>query len=53
MEAILAHGQREAHYVPRLEDLPKALDELTVAGDLLMTFGAGSITSVGPQYLAL
>ena len=26
LEAILAHGQREAHYVPRVEDLPKALD---------------------------
>jgi UDP-N-acetylmuramate--alanine ligase len=53
VEAILAHGQREAHYVPRIEDLPKALDDLTAPGDLLMTFGAGSITNVGPQYLAL
>jgi UDP-N-acetylmuramate--alanine ligase len=53
VEAILAHGQREAHYVPRMEDLPKALDGLTVSGDLLMTFGAGSITNVGPQFLAL
>ena len=53
MEAILAHGQREAHYVPRIEDLPKALDEITTSGDLLMTFGAGNITNVGPQFLAL
>jgi len=52
-EAILAQGQREAHYVPRIEDLPQALDRLTVSGDLLMTFGAGSITNVGPQFLAL
>ena len=53
VDEILAHGQREAHYVPRIEDLPKALDALTVPGDLLMTFGAGSITNVGPQFLAL
>lgn len=53
VDAILAHGQREAHYVPRIEDLPRALDQLTAAGDVLMTFGAGSITNVGPQFLAL
>jgi UDP-N-acetylmuramate--alanine ligase len=53
VEEVLAHGQREARYVPRIEDLPEALDELTVPGDLLITFGAGSITNVGPQFLAL
>ena len=53
VDAILAHGQREAHYVPRIEDLPRALDGLTASGDVLMTFGAGSITNVGPQFLAL
>ncbi len=53
VDAILAHGQREAHYVPRIEDMPKALDEFTQAGDLLLTLGAGTITHVGPQFLAL
>ena len=53
VEALLAHGQREAHYVPKVEDLAKTLDGLTRPGDLLMTFGAGTITNVGPQYLAL
>jgi UDP-N-acetylmuramate--alanine ligase len=53
VEALLAHGQREAHYVPKVDDLPKTLDGLTKPGDLLMTFGAGTITHVGPQYLAL
>jgi UDP-N-acetylmuramate--alanine ligase len=53
VDELLAHGQREAHYVPRIEDLPQALDRLTASGDLLMTFGAGSITNVGPQFLAL
>jgi len=51
VDALLAHGQREAHYVPRVEDLPEALDGLTQPGDLLLTFGAGSITSVGPKFL--
>jgi len=53
VDSLQAHGQREVHYVPRIEDLPKALDGLTQSGDLLMTFGAGTITNVGPQYLAL
>jgi UDP-N-acetylmuramate--alanine ligase len=53
VDELRTHGQREVHYVPQIEDLPKALDELTKSGDLLMTFGAGSITNVGPQFLAL
>ncbi len=51
VDALLAHGQREAHSIPRVEDLPEALDGLTRPGDLLLTFGAGSITSVGPKFL--
>jgi len=53
VDALLAHGQREVHYVPKVEDLPKTLDTLVTPGDLLMTFGAGTITNVGPQFLAL
>jgi len=53
VETLQAHGQREVHYVPRIEDLPKALDEISKEGDLLMTFGAGTITNVGPAFLAL
>jgi UDP-N-acetylmuramate--alanine ligase len=53
VDAILAHGQRDAAYVPRVEDLPGVLASLTRPGDLVMTFGAGSITSVGPAFLEL
>jgi UDP-N-acetylmuramate--alanine ligase len=53
VDALLSYGQREVHYVPRLEDMPRALANLTRPGDLLLTFGAGTITQVGPQYLAL
>ena len=51
--AILAHGQREARFVPRVEDLSQVLAELTQPGDLVMTLGAGSITTAGPAFLAL
>ena len=53
VEAILSHGQREAFYVPRVADLAQALAEVTEPGDLVMTLGAGSITTVGPAFLAL
>ena len=53
VDAILAHGQREASYVPRIDDMPQALAGLVRPGDLLVTMGAGSITGVGPAFLAL
>jgi UDP-N-acetylmuramate--alanine ligase len=53
VEAILAHGQREAIYVPRVEDLAQVLDQATLPGDLVVTLGAGNITSVGPAFLDL
>ena len=53
VDAILAHGQRDASFVPRVEDVPLRLAELTQPGDLVMTLGAGSITTVGPAFLAL
>jgi len=53
VEAILAHGQREAEYVARVEDLPKVLETITKPGDLVLTMGAGTITTAGPAFLAL
>ncbi len=53
VEAIQAHGQRDVRYVPKVEELPAVLDALCQPGDLLMTFGAGTITGVGPAFLAL
>jgi UDP-N-acetylmuramate--alanine ligase len=50
---LQSHGQREVYSVPKVEDLPKVLKSLTKAGDLLITFGAGTITNVGPAYLDL
>ena len=53
VETLRAHGQKEVHLAGRVEDLPAALLELTRPGDLLLTFGAGSITHAGPQFLDL
>jgi UDP-N-acetylmuramate--alanine ligase len=39
----------EVLLVPALEDLPVRLAELSRPGDLVITLGAGTITTVGPQ----
>ncbi len=52
-EALRAHGQKEVHQVGRVEDLPEALKRHTRSGDLVITFGAGSITAAGPAFLEL
>ncbi len=51
VEALRGHGQKEVHLVGRVDDLPPALRKLTRPGDLLITFGAGTITHVGPAFL--
>lgn len=41
------------HYVPELDDVAAVLAERARPGDLVLTLGAGSITRVGPEVLAL
>jgi UDP-N-acetylmuramate--alanine ligase len=53
VEALRTHGQKDVHFAGRVEDLPERLLELTQPGDLLITFGAGSITQVGSRFLDL
>ena len=53
VESLRSHGQKDVHLAGRVEDLPQALLDLTRPGDLLITFGAGSITHAGPQFLEL
>ena len=53
VESLRAHGQKEVHFVPKLNELPEILKDFTKPGDLLLTFGAGTITNVGPAFLAL
>ena len=51
--AILACGSTDVSYVPKIEDLAKTLQRDTSPGDLVITMGAGSITSVGASFLSL
>jgi UDP-N-acetylmuramate--alanine ligase len=41
------------HYAPTLEDATAQLARLARPGDLVLTLGAGSVTDVGPQVLAV
>ena len=40
-------------YVPALSDVPAALAELARDGDLILTLGAGDITTAGPALARL
>ena len=51
VDAALDAGATEVHYHPDLETLPGALTEVLRSGDMLITLGAGSIESVGPDVL--
>lgn len=52
VDAIRAHGHRDVHHVPALDDIPDALVPDLRAGDLVITLGAGSIVQLGPKLLA-
>jgi UDP-N-acetylmuramate--alanine ligase len=52
VEAIRACGHRDVTHVPRAE-LARATRARVRAGDLVLTLGAGDVTQVGPEILAL
>ncbi len=52
-DAITAHGHRDLTYVERRADLAAALAPRLKDGDIVLTLGAGDITAVGPELLAL
>jgi UDP-N-acetylmuramate--alanine ligase len=52
-DAVRAHGHRDVTYVDKRVDLPAALLPRLQPGDLVVTLGAGDITQVGPDLLAL
>lgn len=51
-DAVTAHGGATL-YVPLLADAPAVLAGMLRPGDLLVTLGAGSVTTVGPLVLDL
>jgi UDP-N-acetylmuramate--alanine ligase len=53
VDAIRAHGHRDARFVPDLEELALAVAREARPGDLVITLGAGNISSLGPRILDL
>ncbi len=51
VEAIRAHGHRQVHFVRDLGDLAERIAAEARRGDLVVTLGAGSISSLGTQLL--
>ena len=51
-DAIRAHGHRDVRFVAELDDVVTSLPESLAAGDLVITLGAGSVSSLGPRLLA-
>lgn len=50
LNVVLGHpGHPEAVYVPRRIDVVPAMVEKAQPGDLIITMGAGDVTSIGPQ----
>jgi UDP-N-acetylmuramate--alanine ligase len=52
-EAIRSHGHKDVTFVPDRARLAAAARERVRAGDLVLTLGAGDVTQVGPELLAL
>jgi UDP-N-acetylmuramate--alanine ligase len=51
--AIRAHGHRDVTWVGGRGEVAKAIAARTKPGDIVITLGAGDITRVGPELLAL
>jgi UDP-N-acetylmuramate--alanine ligase len=49
LEAIRAHGHRDAHFIANLDDVLDDLAQRAAPGDLILTLGAGSISTLGTR----
>jgi len=50
-QAIATQTRRDVRFVPELDEVAKTLPEELAEGDLVITLGAGSISSLGPRLL--
>jgi UDP-N-acetylmuramate--alanine ligase len=51
-EAVRAHGHRDVRFVRDLDAIPSQLVPGLAPGDLVVTLGAGNVTTLGPRLLA-
>jgi len=51
VEAARTFGHRNVQFLPRRDEIVGILDRLLVAGDLLLTMGAGDVYRLGEEYL--
>ena len=51
-DAIRAHGHRDVRFAPELDEIVASLPADLRPGDLVITLGAGNVTSAGPRLLA-
>ena len=51
-EAVRAHGHRDVRFLPDLDTLPARLGPELGPDDLVLTLGAGNVTTLGPRLLA-
>ena len=50
--AARSAGHRDVRFIPELEELPDVLASELQSGDLVITLGAGNVSSVAPRLLA-
>ena len=48
-DGVKVHGHRDVRFVGDLQTIPKILEDQLLEGDLIMTLGAGSVTSLSDE----
>ena len=52
-DGIKEHGHRDVRFVGRLEDVPGIIESETQDGDLILTLGAGSVTTLSKKLVEM
>jgi UDP-N-acetylmuramate--alanine ligase len=50
---IKRHGQKQAHFIERAEDMASSVRAMVQKDDMVLTLGAGNIFKVGEELLEL